>query len=292
MKQYDSEIKKWWSYCLTLKRSPYEADTSLVLEFLVSRFGAGAAYGTLNSARSAIVLMVGDSISSDTNISRFFKGVFKKRPSKSKYDSTWDVQIVFDEMIKMHPLNDLNLKELTEKTVMLLALGSAQRVQTLSLIKIENIKETSGGFEIKIPDLIKTSRAGSTQPLIKLPFLNEEPKCCVARALQRYLQVTEPLRGLTKELFITIKKPYKAAGKQTISRWIRCSLLKCGVDENFTAHSTRHASTSAAAKKGATVGIINSAACWSKNSQMFAKVYNRPIVDMNKSFCSIVFSKP
>ena len=41
---------------------------------------------------------------------------------------------------------------------MLLTPASAHTAQTLAHIKLENIQEAREGFEIKIPDLIKTSR--------------------------------------------------------------------------------------------------------------------------------------
>ena len=44
---------------------------------------------------------------------------------------------------------------------MLLALATAQRAQTISLIELEYIKEVNTGFEIEIPDFIKISRPGA-----------------------------------------------------------------------------------------------------------------------------------
>lgn len=52
------------------------------------------------------------------------------------------------------------MKLLSGKLATLLALATGHRVQTLSLVKIENIKLTKEGAEIKIPDNIKTSQRG------------------------------------------------------------------------------------------------------------------------------------
>lgn len=156
-------------------------------------------------------------------------------------------------------------------------------------MKIQNIKFLTSGFEIKIPDRIKISRKGASQPLLKIPKFDKDPRCCAARALEQYLIVTESLRGTTQNLFISTTKPHEAVGTQTISRWIRSTLHKCGEDQSYTAHNTRHASTSTAAKKGLRIDIISSTACWSERSQMFAKVYDRPIIS-NQSFCTAVFS--
>ena len=107
------------------------------------------------------------------------------------------MQIVLDEMIKMHPSEELSFVQLTQKTVMLLALATAQRAQTISLIKLENIKEVNTGFEIEIPDFIKTSRPGATQPFLFIPRFDSEPRCCATRVLRRYLDVTKIFREST-----------------------------------------------------------------------------------------------
>ena len=52
----------------------------------------------------------------------------------------------------------------------------------------------------------------------------------------------------------------------------------------FTAHSTRHASTSAAKRRGVDLDLIRKTAGWTKNSQTFARFYNREIVSDNRQF--------
>ena len=55
-------------------------------------------------------------------------------------------------------------------------------------------------------------------------------------------------------------------------------LQECGIDTHeFTAHSTRHAATSAAFKKVVSVDVIRSTAGWTNESKVFAKFYNTPI---------------
>lgn len=79
---------------------------------------------------------------------------------------------------------------LSLKLVTLLALSTGQRVQTISLILLENIKINDEGIEIKITDRIKTSRRGACQPLLTLPFFPEILKLCVASTLLCYLNRT------------------------------------------------------------------------------------------------------
>ena len=58
-------------------------------------------------------------------VRQFIKGVLEKRPSFSKYPSTWDVDIVLEYLESFYPHDKLTFKELSYKLVMLLALLSA-----------------------------------------------------------------------------------------------------------------------------------------------------------------------
>lgn len=102
---------------------------------------------------------------------------------------------------------------------------------------------------------------------------------CPADTLQHYLNKTEALRKDIKALFISFRKPFKKVSTQTLSRWLKDTLQDCGLDTNmFSAHSTRHASTSAAKRKGVNIDIIRNAAGWAERSATFAKFYDRPII--------------
>src|SRR5580765_7969554 len=98
---------------------------------------------------------------------------------------------------------------------------------------------------IKVPDHLKTSAPDRFQPLLLFSRFNERANLCIVSLLEHYLLRTVELLSKDSDLlFISFKSPHKPVGVQTISRWIRETLLDCGVDNSFTAHSTRHASTS------------------------------------------------
>lgn len=262
--------------------------TNDLLEFLTILYKEGASYGSLNSHRCAISLISVNKIGEDPIIGRFLKGVANLRPTNARYASTWDTNIVLNKVKTWFPLSRLNLQELTEKTIILLALGTASRAQTLAAIEVNNIKETKEGLEIRIIERTKTDRPGKTRPLLYLPFFKEKPELCIANTVIQYLRVTTKLRENTKHLFISINKPHKKVTSQTISRWIKKVLQKCGIDISvFTSHSTRHASSSAAFINGLDLETIRKAAGWSEGSTVFAKFYNRPI-SKNFSFARAV----
>lgn len=291
-KQYNSGLKCWWDYCNHNKLDPFAASVPEVLNFLSSHFNQGASYGTLNSYRSAIAQLLGPGIAQDSRVKRFFKGVFHLRPSTPKYINTWDPGCVLNFLRNYHNDN-ISLEKVSHKLAMLLALASGQRVQTLALIEVKNINKSENGIEIKIPKKIKTSGRNTYQPLIVLPFMTNDFEICVASTLLHYLKRTEERRtneNKTSNLFLTCKKPFHNATSQTISRWIKKTMLEAGINTNvFTPHTTRHASTSMAFNKGIMYNTIRLAAGWTENSNTFAKFYNRPMIKQG-SFAQAVLS--
>lgn len=291
-KQYHGCIKAWISYCNKYKHDYTSASIPIVLHFLTDVFDNGAKYGTINSCKSALALLLGFT-SDDYRIKRFMKGVFRLRPSRPKYNITWDPNIVLNYLANKWPNEDLNLETLSKKTLTLLALVTAHRMQTLSLIKLTNI-ETRAPTEIiiKIPDLVKTSKPNSFQPLLRLPFYDARPEICPARCIQAYINKTTSLRKDTCDfLFISYKRPHSKVKSQTLSTWLKNSLCCSGVNtEVFTAHSTRHAATSTASRVGVSIDVIRKTAGWSESSSVFAKFYNREIVANTDKFARSILS--
>lgn len=186
---------------------------------------------------------------------------------------------------------DLNLEFLSKKVVTLLALIMAHRMQTLSLIYIDNIKIVSETNIIKITGRIKTSGLNKVQPLLRIPLFHDNCKVCAASALESYLQRTKILHKNIKKLFVSIKTLHKAVELQTLNRWVSNTLSLAGIDSDvFSVHSTRHASISAAKKRGVSFDIIKNTAGWSKSSQTFANFYNLEIVEDRNSFGRVIYN--
>ncbi|XP_047029537.1 uncharacterized protein LOC124637219 [Helicoverpa zea] len=280
-KQYSVSYKAWWQFCNINNINPFEGTVAKVISFLTEQFNKGASYGSLNSHRSALSLLLGNNIGSDECVKRLLKGAYKLKPSKPKYTHTWDPQLVLNHVSNWYPNRDLDLYRLTKKLVILLALCTAQRVQTLSLIKLENINISSTGIKIIITDIIKTSAPGREQPVLFLPYFVDNTNICPATVLSDYIYATKTLRNKNSDnLILTIKKPNRAATAQTISRWIKLVLSESGVDTSiFSAHSTRHASTSSASSAGVCIDTIRRTAGWTSRSHTFAKFYKLNIIN-------------
>jgi integrase len=206
--------------------------------------------------------------------------VFNKRPPQPLYDATWDVAEVTGFLEKLPNNNDLDLKQLTKKCAMLLALTSAKRQSDLRAIDVRFMRYIPEGVEIRIPGLTKIRTPGKTITFF-FPSLNEVPKICPVACLQEYLRRTEPnRRSLSQDskqpLFLATERPFSPVTSTSIGRWLKQLLEATGVDtQHFKPHSTRGASTSAAARKGASISDILAAADWTRETT-FNRFYYRP----------------
>ena len=98
----------------------------------------------MNAARSALAsfLVLEDgtlNLGSHSFVSRFMKGVFKLRTPTPRYTFIWDVKPVLDFLLRLSPARVLSLKQLTLKLATLIALVSAQRVQTILCMSLDNM---------------------------------------------------------------------------------------------------------------------------------------------------------
>lgn len=290
LKQYTSVYRKWWNYCTIKDYDPYYFSLDPVLNFLLEALNQGLSYTSINSSKAALALLFDIDLDNQKIMKRFLKGVYNKNPPSPKYSTTWDPAPVLKYLETKFPLNSLSLKDLSQKLVMLLALTSAQRMQTLSKIQLRNIIRFEDRIEIKISLPIKTSGLNRKQPVLIFPYFKENPKLCVASILEYYIEATKTFR-VDDTLIHTYQRPYHPASAQTISRWVKEILSKSGVDTSiFSSHSVRHATTSTAFRSGVNIDLILNTAGWTKTSQMFNIFYNKPVINSKTAFAKSVLN--
>lgn len=281
LKQYNSSFFKWWIFCRTRNILVFNTSLDNLLEFLNLEFSEGASYQTLNCHRSALKTLFQIEDKNNT-IKKFLKGTFRIKPVFPKYNDTWDPQTVLEYLGGFFPLCSLNLLDLSYKLVTLMALITSQRIQTLAVLKLTDIIKDGDGFKIVTQAFLKTSSQNRPQPVLRIPRFKEKPELCVASVLEEYIERTRPLRNDLEDLFITHKRPYHKASSQTLSRWIKNTLKKAGIDTTrYSAYTTRHASTSAVFHRGIDIESIRKTVGWSQNSNTFARFYCRPITNSN-----------
>jgi integrase len=250
------------------------------VDFLANLYETGVSYSGLNTARSAVASIVSDpdTLSRHVLVRRFLKGAFNKRPALSKCTETWDPEIVLAHFENGEKADVMSLKDLTLKLTMLLALLSAQRVQTLVSLDINNMTSCDERVIFRIQKLMKQSRPNFHLNYIELLPYPRSERLCVVTLLKEYLKRTESLRH-DSQLLVSFTQPHNAVGASTVSRWLKIQLASAGI-LNFTGHSTRAASTSKAFKNKIPIDSILTAAGWS-GSSTFAKFYNKPIKSKN-----------
>ena len=166
-KQYQLPyIAKWHRFCAEREINPYNPPLNIVLDFLVHLHNQDLEYTTINIAKnaiSAIILPQGTTtIGSHQIISRFMKGIYRSKPPRPKYQTTCDVQPVLTYLPFLGTANNLDLQTLSLKLLMLVALVSAQRGQSLHMLEITLMKQDESSFEFLLPKHVKKSRPGYT----------------------------------------------------------------------------------------------------------------------------------
>ena len=245
----------------------------------------GAALNTIRSSLSFFLQYDIPDLGYDTTITRLFKYFYLERPSFPRYVVTWDVGKVLDFLASWHPAKSLDMKQLTLKTVSLVALTSCDRAQTLHLLSVEQVHISAHGIEFVVPNILKTSKKGKPARVVSCVSWDDD-RLNVCKYVHAYIdrtfkfRVRAVKRGYPKpsQLFLSHRtgRPVKRA---SISRWVRQVLSLAGIDAStFGPGSCRGASASAAARQGASAQQIMAAGSWS-NLGTFSKFYNRPVED-------------
>ncbi|KAL8598175.1 hypothetical protein ACOMHN_043246 [Nucella lapillus] len=279
---YGVYINKWERNACGKQVDPISSLLNEAVNFLASLAEQDYSYSAVATARLALscYLQFSDNVCFGNHglVRRLMKGVYERKPALPKYCTTWDVNIVLQELECWTPTDKLTLKELSMKLRMLIALLSGQRCQTLQALKINPecmlLREEKCTFFVNT--LLKQSRRGTHLPPIEL-YSCENKAVCVMHTLRVYLEKAKTLWGKTDSLFLTLLAPHKAASKDTVARWLRWTLARAGIHTaDCTAHSNRSSSVSAVRAVGVSMDTIMKAAGWI-NAATYRKYYHKTI---------------
>ena len=145
----------WWQINSTT------APISKVLEFLYDQFELGKQYKTINSLRSAISLthddVDGTRIEQHPSVTYFLKGYTLKTSSPQiLHGLGCGHHVQLSHLSALPDSPDLDLKLLTYKAVMLLALTNADRCSDLSALDLNYRTYHSNGVCFAIPGMTKS----------------------------------------------------------------------------------------------------------------------------------------
>ena len=250
------------------------------LDFLTQLFHNGLGYSGLCTARAAVGAFLDTSganvVTSHKLVSRLLKGCFIANPTLPKTLVTWDVNQVFTYLQQVGPIKSLTLLNLGQNLSTLLAILSGQRGQTIYLMDIRNISISKSQIKIRIGDLLKQSKPGRHLSEINIAAHDQDTNICPVAMLSEYLDRTTTLRKSTR-LLVSSLAPHGPISRDTLARWIKSTLVRAGINMGvFTPHSTRAASTSAAAKCRVPLDTILKTAGW-QSENIFKNFYNKNI---------------
>ena len=284
-KQYQTYVSAWVKFCSDNSANPMNPTLQQVLEFFSfqSKTVGYSAVATSWSALSTFVKIDGVKVGDHPLVSLFMTGLFNQKPALPRYTETWNPQLVLNHLKTYPSTGNLSLKQLTQKLVMLMALLSAQRTQTLQKLSLEDMSTSPGKYIFHISSLLKhtSAKGGQNRHLFPITFTtyDVDKRLCVVELLTAYIERTASLRKNTQQLLICYVAPHGPASKDTISRWVRQTMKDAGINTSvFKPHSTRSAATSAAKAANVPIHEIMNTAGWRSDST-FAKFYDRPITN-------------
>ena len=118
-KQYHIYLSRWEEFCKSRNINKFSASIENGIDFLASLYEKGLGYSAINTARSALSSVLdlpgGNTFGTHPLVTRFLKGVFELKPSLPRYAGIWDVGTVLQYLKTLHPIPELDLKNLTNR---------------------------------------------------------------------------------------------------------------------------------------------------------------------------------
>ncbi len=286
------------TWCLDRGENPSTSELAVVLSFLQELLDKGRSHSTLRVFVTAIAafhaLIAGQSVGRDNSVVRFLRGAKRLNPPRPHTFPTWDLPTVLRALKgpPFEPLQSTNLRSLSLKTALLVALASVKRVGDLQALSISPACMEFGPNDSKValkprhgyvPKVLSTPFRAQLITLSALPPSEEDRELsllCPVRALKIYFERSAYFRR-TEQLFVSFGNCTKGhpVMKQRLSKWIVDAVmlaysslgLQCPI--GVRVHSTRGIASSWAWSSCVSITEICAAAGWASPST-FARFYN------------------
>ena len=119
------------------------------------------------------------------------RAIFNQRTPTSKYQFTWDVDTVLNEILSWGDNDVLTIKLLTWKLVMLLALASEGGSSELSLLNCNCMQQQCSFIYFELPKHTKTCRPGLDNRKITFEAFKENGTLCIVNCINDYIKHTQ-----------------------------------------------------------------------------------------------------
>ncbi len=286
------------NWCSPRREDPRRCPIAVVLSFLQDGLERRLSPSTLKVYVAAIAAhhdaVDGKSLGKHDLVIRFLRGARRLNPPRPHLVPSWDLPSVLSALrgAPFEPLQSVELKFLSLKTVLLSALATVKRVGDLQAFSVDDsclefgpadshvVLRPRPGYVPKVPTMPFRDQVVNLQAL---PREEADPAIallCPVRALRIYVDRTQSFRT-SDQLFVCFggQQKGRAVSKQRLAHWIveaivlayQARRLPCPL--GVRAHSTRGVASSWALARGASIADICKAAGWA-TPNTFARFYN------------------
>ena len=299
--RYEGIWNKFVGFCADQGVDPWTSGIGLILSFIEGlRSEAGWCDSTVRSYASAISFyrgkIDGKTVFTHDLMAEYLSGIKKVVVRALPQDEQWDVALVLRALqdAPFEPMQTAEIKFVSAKVAVLLALTTAARVSELTALTITGIT-FSGDYKVIInqdpafaPKHVATLyrrtpvvlRAYFPEPQGELE--TRRHLLCPVRAVRLYMQRTSDSRR-TQQLLVTYggRTPGSALSSQRLSHWLRDGIAAAYQTVGkrapmLKAHSTRGMATSIAVKANVDWDAIRNIAGWT-GDQTFMRFYYRDV---------------
>ncbi len=285
-------------WCSSHREDPRRCPIRVVLSFLQQGLERRLSPSTLKVYVAAIAAnhdpVEGKLVGKHDWVVRFLRGARRLNPPRPPSIPSWDLSLVLRALQQgpFEPLQTVEPKFLSMKTLLLLALASIKRVGDLHAFSVDDsclqfgpadsqiILRPRPGYVPKVPTTPFRDQVVSLQAL---PPEEADPALallCPVRALRHYVDRTQSFRT-SDQLFVCHggRQKGNAVSKQRMAHWIVDAITLAyqaqGVPCPFRlrAHSTRSVASSWALARGTSLTDICRAAGWA-TPNTFARFYS------------------
>ncbi len=285
-------------WCSSHQEDPRRCSIRAVLSFLQQGLERRLSPSTLKVYVAAISgyhdPVEGKSVGKHNLVVRFLRGARRLNPPRPPSLPSWDLALVLRALITapFEPLQSVELKFLSMKTLLLTALASIKRVGDLQAFSVDDSCLQFGPADSSatlrprpdyVPKVPTTPFRDQVVNLQALPPEEADPALallCPVRALRQYTDRTQSFRT-SEQLFVCYggQQKGKAVSKQRMAHWIVDAItlayeaqgVPCPL--RLRAHSTRGVASSWALARGASLADICRAAGWA-TPNTFARFYS------------------
>ncbi|XP_064120443.1 uncharacterized protein LOC135225117 [Macrobrachium nipponense] len=244
---YQSKWEVFRNWCKEKKVSLSNTSVSQITDFLLHlKLKVDLATTTIKGYRSMLASVFrhrGLDLSRNQDLHDLIRS-FDTTKQKSEQLPGWNLDVVLRFLMsgKFEPIQECSFRDLTRKTLFLVALATARRVSEIQgMDKRVGISRSKAVCSTTLGFLAKNKTPTNPWPRsFTIPSLGDfagqerERTLCPVRALQVYLQRCKDVRGTFDNLWCSVKDPKRLMSKNALAFFIRSVIQEAHIECNET----------------------------------------------------------